>query len=144
MHQLLIQFAVSTLMVLLCVTIHGLGLFNLSRVMRSEAAVERLRHIRALSRRGALFTLTIVLAMFMLHGLEIWAFAVAYWAIGAVAGFEDSLYFSTISYSTVGYNDTHILPRWRLLGAFESILGVFLLGWSTAFFFRMLGRIEAH
>jgi hypothetical protein len=144
MQQMLTQFAVSTLMVLLCVAIHGLGLFNLSRVMRSETALERLRHIRALSPRGAGFTLTIVLAMFMLHGLEIWAFALVYWLIGAVQGFEGALYFSTISYSTVGYNDTHILPEWRLLGAFESILGVFLLGWSTAFFFRMLGRIEAH
>ena len=33
---------------------------------------------------------------------------------------------------------------WRLVGAFESILGVILLGWSTSFFFRMLGRIDAH
>ncbi len=57
---------------------------------------------------------------------------------------EDALYFSTISYSTVGYNDTHIAPEWRLLGAFESILGMVLIGWSTAFFFRILGRIEAH
>lgn len=138
------QFALSTFMVLLCVAVHGLGLFNLSRVMRSEAALERLRHIRPLSPRGAGFTLGIVLAMFALHGLEIWAFALVYWAIGAVSGFENALYFSTISYSTVGYNDTHILSQWRLVGAFESILGVFLLGWSTAFFFRMLGRIEAH
>jgi len=144
MQPLLLQFTVSTALVLLCVTVHGLGLFSLSRIMRSEAALERLQHIRALSPRGALFTLSIVLAMFMLHGLEIWAFALVYWLIGAVSGFEGALYFSTISYSTVGYNDTHILPAWRLLGAFESILGVFLLGWSTAFFFRMLGRIEAH
>lgn len=144
MQQMIAQFAVSTLMVLLCVAIHGLGLFNLNRTMRSEAALERLRHIKPLSPRGALFTLTIVLAMFMLHGLEIWAFAIAYWLLGAVEGVEGALYFSTISYSTVGYNDTHILSEWRLLGAFESILGVFLLGWSTAFFFRMLGRIEAH
>ena len=34
--------------------------------------------------------------------------------------------------------------QWRLLGAFESILGMILLGWSTSFFFRMLGRIDAH
>ncbi|MFO1254820.1 MAG: ion channel [Sphingomonadaceae bacterium] len=144
MQQLFIQFAVSTVLVLTCVAVHGLGLFSLSRVMRSEAALERLRHIRPLSPRGGLFTLSTVLAMFMLHGIEIWAFALTYWLLGAVQGFEGALYFSTISYSTVGYNDTHILAQWRLLGAFESILGVFLLGWSTAFFFRMLGRIEAH
>lgn len=144
MSQLLAQFAVATILVLLCVIIHGLALFNLSRVMRGEMTLERMKHIRPLSPRGAVFTLTIVLAMFALHGLEIWIFALSYWLLGAVQGLESALYFSTISYSTVGYNDTHILAQWRLLGAFESILGVFLLGWSTAFFFRMLGRIEAH
>lgn len=138
------QFAVATAMVVLCVVVHGLGLFSLSRVMRTEIAVERLKRINPLSLRGGAFTLLIVLAMFALHGIEIWAFALVYWLTGAVPQFEGALYFSTISYSTVGYNDTHILPHWRLVGAFESILGVFLLGWSTAFFFRMLGRIEAH
>jgi hypothetical protein len=44
----------------------------------------------------------------------------------------------------VGYSDTHIAHQWRLVGAFESVLGIFLLGWSTAFFFRMIGRIDPH
>ncbi|WP_088310956.1 ion channel [Novosphingobium sp. B 225] len=132
------------MMVVLCVAIHGAGLFGLNRALRSELALERIKHIRPLSPRGALFTLGIVLATFALHGLEIWAFAAVYLATGAIHGLEDALYFSTISYSTVGYNDTHIAAEWRLLGAFESIMGVFLLGWSTAFFFRMIGRIDPH
>ena len=131
-------------MVVLCVAIHGAGLFGLNRALRSELALERIKHIRPLSPRGALFTLSIVLATFALHGLEIWAFAAVYLGTGAIHGLEAALYFSTISYSTVGYNDTHIAAEWRLLGAFESILGMFLLGWSTAFFFRMLDRIDAH
>lgn len=143
-HPMFVQFAVATVMVVICVAIHGIGLFSLSHALRSEAATERLRHIAPLSPRGAIFTLGVVLAMFMLHGLEIWAFALLYWMAGAVPDLENALYFSTISYSTVGYNDTHIASDWRLVGAFQSILGVFLLGWSTAFFFRMLGRIEAH
>ena len=141
MSQLLLQFVFSTLLVVLCVVIHGLTLFSLNRVLRGEAALERIRHI---SPRGAVFTLSIMLTTFALHGLEIWIFALTYWHLGAVQDHESALYFSTISYSTVGYNDTHILTEWRLLGAFESILGIFLLGWSTAFFFRMLGRIDPH
>ena len=141
---LLLQFVISTAMVVVCVAIHGIGLFSLSRAMRSEAAIERLEHIEPLSPRGALFTLSIVLAIIALHGLEIWCFALLYLTLGAVPDVENALYFSTISYSTVGYSDTHIAGAWRLLGAFESILGMILLGWSTAFFFRMLGRIDAH
>lgn len=144
MAQLWAEFALSSALAVLCVVIHGLGLFSLSHALRGETAVERLKRIAPLSPRGVAFTLAIVVAILALHGLEIWLFAVVYLVIGATAGLEDALYFSTISYSTVGYSDIHIAPDWRLLGAFESILGMVLIGWSTAFFFRMLGRIEAH
>ena len=144
MTQMFVQFAVASVMVVLCLAIHGIGLFSLSRAVRTEAAIERLRRIDPLSPRGAVFTLAIAIAMLALHGIEIWAFAFVYLGVHAVNGLESALYFSTISYSTVGYNDLHILSEWRLLGAFESIMGMFLLGWSTAFFFRMLGRIDAH
>ncbi|MFP5395259.1 MAG: potassium channel family protein [Alphaproteobacteria bacterium] len=144
MAQLWAEFAVSSALAVLCVVTHGLGLFSLSHALRSETAVERLKRIAPLSPRGVAFTLGIVVAILALHGIEIWLFAFVYLAIGATAGLEDALYFSTISYSTVGYSDVHILSEWRLLGAFESILGMVLIGWSTAFFFRMLGRMEAH
>lgn len=144
MGPLALQFLVSTLMLVLCVVIHGLGLAGLNRALRTEANIERMQRINPLSPQGLAFTLLIVLALITLHGVEIWAFALLYLGVGAIPTLEDALYFSTISYSTVGYNDTHILPEWRLLGAFESILGMILLGWSTAFFFRMLGRIDAH
>jgi predicted exporter len=144
MAQLWAEFAVSSALAVLCVVTHGLGLFSLSHALRSETAVERLKRIAPLSPRGVAFTLGIVVAILALHGIEIWLFAFVYLAIGATAGLEDALYFSTISYSTVGYSYVHILSEWRLLGAFESILGMVLIGWSTAFFFRMLGRMEAH
>lgn len=142
--QLFLQFTVSSLMVVACVVIHGIGLFGLNRAMRTEAAIERLKHIDPLSPRGALFTLGTVIAMLALHGIEIWLFAGVYLLLGAIPDLEAALYFSTISYSTVGYSDVHIAEEWRLLGAFESVLGIFLLGWSTAFFFRMIGRIDPH
>lgn len=143
-QQIFLQLAVSSMMVVACVVVHGAGLFSLSRAMRSEASVERLRHMAPLSLRGTLFTLGVVIAMLSLHGIEILIYALAYLQIGAIPDFEAALYYSTISYSTVGYNDTHIAPEWRLFGAFESVLGIFLLGWSTAFFFRMIGRIDPH
>lgn len=142
--QFIAQLVVATVLAMLCVAIHGIGLFSLTRILRGETTIERLRHINPLSPRGTVFTLGIVFAMFMLHGLEILVFALAFLMLGAVPGFEDAFYFSAISYSTVGYHDTHMAQSWRMLGAFESVLGIFLLGWSTAFFFRLLGRIEAH
>lgn len=144
-RDLLDDFVVSAVLVVMCVAIHGAGLFGLGHWMRSEASLERIKRLNPLSPRGAVFTLGVVVAIIMLHGLEIWLYAFAYMAIGAVnGGLEEALYFSTISYSTVGYSDAQIMPEWRLVGAFESILGVILLGWSTAFFLRTLSRIDPH
>jgi len=143
-HPLFLEFLLSTIMLVFCVVFHGIGLFSLNSALRSEVSQERMRSMTALSFRGAVFTLGIVLALISIHGVEIWAYAFVYLGLNAVHTLEEALYYSTISYSTVGYNDTHISTNWRLMGAFESILGMILLGWSTAFFFRMLGRIDAH
>ncbi len=141
---LLHPFLLSTVMLLVCVGIHGVGLFSLNKALRSEANEERIRRTTALSFRGAVFTLAIVLAMFALHGIEIWLYALLFLAVEAVPNLHDALYFSTISYTTVGYNDEYVVTEWRLIGAFEAILGMVMIGWSTAFFFRMLERIDAH
>ncbi len=93
--NLLAQFAVSTVMVVLCVFVHGLGLFGLNRAVRTETAVERLEHTNPLSPRGVLFTLAAVIAMLALHGVQIWIFAFTYLALGAIPDLESALYFST-------------------------------------------------
>lgn len=143
MHAgMLHQFWIGTMLVLLCVVVHGFGLFRLNRALRSEASIERLKRTDPLSLRGALFTFGIVLMLVVLHGIEIWFYAATYLIVGAEPTLEQALYVSTISYSTVGFSDALIHTDWRLLAAFESIIGVILLGWSTAFFFRLLGRID--
>ena len=55
-----------------------------------------------------------------------------------------SVYFSTITYSTLGYTDAAIRPEWQLVAAIEGINGVLLLGWSTAFFVRVIGVMGRH
>ena len=141
--DLLTKFALSTVLIVICVAIHGTGLFALDKALRIETSEERHSRISALSVRGVLFTFALVLGLIALHGIEIWAYAMLYLALGAIHGVETAIYYSTMSYSTVGYNDDLIAHGWKLLGAFESIAGMILLGWSTAFYFRFLGRIEA-
>lgn len=140
--NLFAQLAISAGMVLLTVTFHGFGLALLSRAVAGERREERSHHLPPLSLRGTLFTLATVLSLFALHGVEIWAYALLYIQIGAHTNFEGALYYSTISYAAIGYDDAGIDPRWRMLGAIEGINGVILLGWSTAFFINLLGRLR--
>lgn len=138
---MIVQLAVATVMVLLTVMMHGLGLAVLGRAMQTEIRQERAHHVPTLSARGLGFTLALVLALAGLHGLEIWSYAFLYEAIGAVADLETAVYFSTISYAGIGFDDRYIDPAWRLVSAIEGINGLLLLGWSTAFFVTIVARL---
>jgi hypothetical protein len=51
---------------------------------------------------------------------------------------EPAFYFSTSSYSTVGYGDL-VLPRmWRALGPVESVTGVLMCGLSVSLLFAIV------
>jgi hypothetical protein len=136
------QLAVGAAMIAVCVVIHGLGLFTLGRLMHGERAEERLEKMQPLSLRGTLFTLFIVFALFAVHFVEIWLFALLFDFLGAVRTFEAALYVSTASYTTIGISDGSIEQHWRLVSAIEGLLGFLLIGWSTAFFIRVLNRLE--
>ena len=138
---MIIQLAVSTCMVLLTVVIHGAGLAILGRMLRGEVQMERAHHVPGFSLRMMGFTLALVLALFVLHGTEIWLYAFLCEGLGAVDRLETAVYFSTISYAGIGFDDRYIAPAWRLVAAIEGINGLLLLGWSTAFFVTIVARL---
>jgi hypothetical protein len=135
------DLVVATLMVLFTVALHGAGLVLLAKLMRIETREELARHVPPFSPRTLAFTLSLVLALFVLHGVEIWAYGFLYLWLGAVSDIATGVYFSTISYAAIGYSDVHIAPEWRLVGAIEGINGLLLLGWSTAFFVPVVTRL---
>ncbi|MES2781562.1 MAG: ion channel [Pseudomonadota bacterium] len=138
---MIIQLTVSTIMVVVTVIIHGFGIALLGRMLIGEVQVERAHHVPSLSPRTMGFTLALVLALFVLHGIEIWLYAFLYSGLGAVDNLETAVYFSTISYAGIGFDDRYIVPEWRLVAAIEGINGLLLLGWSTAFFVTIVARL---
>lgn len=138
---MLAQLALSTLMVVITVIIHGFCLAGLGRMLIGEVQVERAHHVPSMSLRTMGFTLALVLALFVVHGLEIWLYAFLYAGIGAVDTLETAIYFSTISYAGIGFDDRYIVPQWRIVAAIEGINGLLLLGWSTAFFVTIVARL---
>jgi voltage-gated potassium channel Kch len=59
-----------------------------------------------------------------------WAWV--YRFVGAIHGLEASLYFSGITFTTVGYGDITLAKCWQLLSVGEAVNGVLMAGWSTA------------
>ena len=55
--------------------------------------------------------------------------------------FTEALYFSLITFTTLGYGDITIHSVWRLLSGFEAINGIMLIGWTTAIMFSLIQKI---
>ena len=137
-----VELLLSTFMVSLTVSIHGLGLYALSRLLRIEEREEQQEDIHPLSGRGVAATLIVSLSLFVLHGIEIWLYAFLYLVIGSVDGLREAVYFSTITYGAIGYSDAAMAEEWRLVSAIEGINGIILIGWSTAFFVTLIARMR--
>jgi hypothetical protein len=137
--SLSLQLVVASAMVALTILIHLGGLSLLVRMMRRPAlslTTHGARLNQAATLVGAAF------GLFALHSAEIWAYASLYVWLNALPAFEDALYFSTATYTTVGYGDLTLGRDWRILGAIEGANGIILLGWSTAFFVSVVARIR--
>ena len=64
--------------------------------------------------------------------LDILLWAWVYRFVGAINGLEASLYFSGITFTTVGYGDITLAKCWQLLSVGEAVNGVLMAGWSAA------------
>ncbi len=85
----------------------------------------------------------IVLAMFAGGLVEVAAWAAAFVLLGAISGAEPALYFSTVTFTTLGYGDVLLDAKWRLLGAFEAANGIIMMGWTTAIVVAAVRRVTA-
>ena len=134
---MLIQLVLATAMVLITALIHLFGLAILMHVLRS--------HTRSF-RRPNFLPLTLLLAatvgIIAIHTVEIWLYALLYLQLDAFGHFEQALYFSTVTYATIGYGDMVMPHQWRILGAIEGAAGIIMLGWSTAFVVSLLSQLK--
>ena len=75
------------------------------------------------------------------HLLEISIWAFYYRLSGALPSLENSFYFSSVTYATIGYGDIVLPAPWRLHAAMEGLTGILMCGWSGAFFFAAVNRL---
>lgn len=132
------QILLGTCMIALTVVVHAGGVIVLIRLLRERVASKDGHSSLFRMVRVLVFT---VLALFFLHTIEIWLWALLYILLGAFEIMEHALYFSTVTFTTLGYGDITLLPRWRLLSSLEAANGVMLFGVSTAFVFAVIQRM---
>lgn len=138
--QLLLNLSIASAMVALTVVGHFWGLIALTRIVSGGS--ERLRAHEGAG-RAALVVVLGVFGVFALHTAEIWLYAALYRVVLIeTQSFEEALYFSTVTFASLGYGDIVLSPRWRLISAIEAANGVILFAWSTAFLFTLTRRLN--
>ncbi len=133
------QLLIAGPMVGITIIMHLAGLALLVGMIRRHTLDGDKRRARM---RQLVTILGAAFGLFALHTVEIWLYAALYVGVHALHNFDDSLYFSTTTYTTLGYGDVILPKKWRLVGAIESANGIILLGWSTAFFVSVINRIR--
>jgi hypothetical protein len=130
LHQLLIGLS----MMAVCVVIHATGVASALRRLRGQAAVPQFWSWCWLFVRLAA-------VIVVLHLGEIVVWGLLYFWRGAIGDLASALYFSAVTYTTTGYGDLVLPIEWRLVGAVEALTGILMCGWSTGFFFAVVGRV---
>jgi hypothetical protein len=132
-----LQLTLATLMVVAIAAVHLIGLAVLTRLLRSHSRMFPRLRVRPLT-----LLLAATVGIIAIHTVEIWAYAAVYLGIGAFAHFEEALYYSTVTYASIGYGDV-LMPRpWRIFGAIEGAVGIIMLGWSTAYLVSLLTQLK--
>ncbi len=137
--MLLANILVASAMVTLTVLVHFLGLVGLGALVKRRFRATPIP-TSVVRQSGAV--LVIILSLFALHTIEIWLYAGLYMVLGEFRTLESALYFSTSTFTTVGFGDLYLDEKWRLLSAIQSANGFLLIGWSTAYLVSVMSIIR--
>lgn len=139
MTHLLHNLGLSLILVPAVTLIHFIALTFLTAFIRDRSHHYTMTRVPVW--RQGLAIMGVVMGLFLAHTLEIWLFAAVYMALGQFATLEKALYFSTSTFTTVGFGDV-VLVEWRMLAAIESAAGFLMIGWSTAFLVSLTARVR--
>ncbi|UCH74294.1 MAG: two pore domain potassium channel family protein [Rhodospirillales bacterium] len=98
----------------------------------------RKRRSSAASWRPAFVLSLFVLWMFLAAVVEVWLWSALYLLLGVFDALEIAVYFSTVTFTTLGYGDVVLTPPFRLLSSFQAVNGLILFGWTTALVFAVV------
>jgi len=135
------MMGVATLLVIGCILIHY-------EMLRLTADLLLPRLTRVPRRAHVVFGIS---ACFIAHTLEVWLFAGVYFllSIETESGFADEarrqfldyLYFSTETYTSLGFGAMTLLTHdLRLLAGVEAMIGLVLIAWTASFNYFMMER----
>jgi voltage-gated potassium channel len=141
-HQsMLIPVLISLGVIFVTICIHGSAtVWGVKLLLRKSATPNHQMKLNT-----ALYLLSVsAIFLMILHFIEIAIWAVVFMIIPDIqelANFEEAIYFSMITYTTVGYGDITLGTHWRIMSGFMAMDGIMLFGWSSAMLYTVVQRI---
>lgn len=136
---MLMSILVGSGLTMLTIVIHALGTVTWTRYLQREQKV--LTHRTADMVKVLCYT---ALVLLLLQIVEVLAWAVTWLVLPGVPELntlESALYFSMVTFTSLGYGDIVIAGQWRLLSGIQAMNGLLIFGWSTALLFAVLTRM---
>ena len=132
---MLLNIIIAAVMLVVTTVIHATAMMlAMQRVKPAEAySTKRLVRVYRVS--------SIVMLMFIAALLEVLVYALTYLSLNAVEGMEKALYFSMVTFTTLGYGEIVLDEHWRLLASFEAANGIIMFGWTTAIVIAAVQRV---
>jgi len=135
---LLVPIAVGSAAVICTILIHALPLSATIAFVRRE---KKLGHLGLSFWKDMGVVTRTILYAFVAHLIEMALWAALFMICGEFWDFTTAYYHSAVNYTSLGYGDIIMSPRWRLLGPLETADGMLLFGVSTAMIFAVIARL---
>jgi voltage-gated potassium channel Kch len=131
------NLAIGSMLLIFTSIIHAGGMLATMRILQRFAR----RHAKRTTWNRLYVIVGAVWLMFAATLVEMLVWAETYIVLGEFTAIEPALYFSTVTFTTVGFGDVVLDDRWRLLSALEAANGIIMFGWTTAIVLYAVQRV---
>jgi hypothetical protein len=133
---MLVNIVIAAILFIATTATHAVGMMlSLNRVQKYTGDLDKHPRLTRI-----LLVSGIVLLMFLVTMIEVLMWALTYLALNAIQGMEQALYFSMVTFTTLGYGDVVLSEQWRLLSSFEAANGIIMFGWTIAIVINVVQR----
>jgi voltage-gated potassium channel Kch len=133
------QVFLGCFLVLVTTVLHGIATAGALTLLKGAGRLTRFTKAMQLQRTVVIAGLVVFMFLVSLLDAVLWAYT--YLWVGAIEQLETALYFSMVTFTTLGYGDITLSSEWRLLTSFEAANGIIMFGWTTALVAAAIQRL---
>ncbi|MDE2792854.1 MAG: potassium channel family protein [Paracoccaceae bacterium] len=134
------QFGIGSALIVLSIVIHAVFMVFAARAVRRRGTW--LRQPPALPKRAGILT-AVSLWLMASMSVTVWIWAFYFLWVGALEDLETAIYFSLVSFTTLGFGDIVLAPPHRLLSGMLAANGLVLFGMTAAELLDLIRNLHA-